>query len=56
MTKGRKTTTIGLRLPDDFLAQVEPKAKTKGLTTTEYIRKFVFKELLRKHQKESANG
>lgn len=56
MAKGRNTTTVGLRLPDDFLAQVEPKATAKGLSVTEYIRKFVVKNLLRNHRKEQLNA
>lgn len=51
MTKGRQTTTIGLRLPDDFLEQLEPKAKAKGLSVTAYLKDFVLREALRKHRR-----
>lgn len=51
MTKGRMTTTIGLRLLDDFLEKLEPKAKAKGLSVTAYLKDFVLREALRKHVK-----
>lgn len=52
MTKGRMTTTIGLRLLDDFLEKLEPKAKAKGLSVTAYLKDFVLREALRKHKKQ----
>jgi len=52
MTKGRQTTTIGLRLPDDFLEHIEVKAKAKKLSVTAYLKDFVLKEALRGHHKK----
>jgi len=45
MTKGRTTTRVSLRLKDEDLELATRRAKGKGLTVSEWIRRLVRREL-----------
>jgi len=45
MAKGRSTTPITVRLPDDLLAAFKAKAAKKGIPYTVFIRRLTQKEL-----------
>lgn len=38
MVKGRNTSVISLRLPDEAIRRLKSRAKSKGLSLTEYLK------------------
>ena len=48
MTKGRNTSVISLRLPDDVITRLKAKARTKRQTLSDYLKTDV-ESLARAH-------
>ncbi|MBA7653122.1 hypothetical protein ES703_60965 [subsurface metagenome] len=45
MVKGRTTTVIAVRLPDDVLALLKAKAAREGIPYTVFLRQLILKKL-----------
>ena len=45
MSKGRGTTVIGIRLPDDIVLTLQDRADKQGLSVGEYIKIQILKSL-----------
>lgn len=55
-TKGRNTSLVTLRLPNEFLDKVQVKADILGVSVEQYIKRVVLREALRERHGKREDG